>query len=181
MKKEWLAFFIGLAVLVFGSAFFITNRPLEPTVVQPIAFQHAKHASALECSFCHQSVKDSEVATIPQAPRCMTCHSSPVTQSPEAEKIKSYFESGKPIPWVRLFDLQDDLLFSHKVHVGQGIECKTCHGDIATQKTIPAGFGSKGVGGPYGRGLMDFCLSCHQKKEAESPGRKLTDCLTCHK
>ncbi len=180
MKREWLVFLMGLAVLVFGSAFFITSTPVNSTVTQPIAFKHSKHTPMVECAFCHQSVKDSAAAGIPQAPRCMTCHSAPVTQNPEAQKIKSYFESGEPIPWVRMFRLANDLMFNHKAHVGQGIECQTCHGSVATQEAIPAGFGRQGVGGPYGRGLMDFCLSCHRQQEAESPGRNLPDCLTCH-
>lgn len=181
MKPEWLAFFTGLVVILFGSAFFVANASSIGAVAQPIAFKHIKHAS-LECTVCHQSVKDSPSAGIPQAQVCMSCHNKPVTQNPEAMKIKSYFDSGQPIPWVRMFSLADDVIYSHKIHVGQqGIDCKTCHGNIAAQQSIPAGFGRKGIGGAYGPPLMEFCLSCHREEDAKEPGRDLTDCLTCHK
>lgn len=95
--------------------------------------------------------------------------------APRLPRFKDYVEQGKEIPWLRYFHLNEDIVYSHKEHIQAGIQCSTCHGDIAQKKRITQGFGRQGSGGPYGRQLMDFCLACHRKSAAS------TDCLSCHK
>jgi len=190
--KLLVPFALGL-LIVFGGGFFLVNRLSAQPVQQPIAFPHSKHTAAnIECVTCHKTVKTADAATIPQADTCMTCHQAPVTTNPEADKIKTYFESGEPIPWVRLFKLADDINFPHRSHITGGVDCATCHGNMGTSKPGDsiAGLGRQGASGPvsvygqkvlglnnrYGYKLMyEVCMDCHEQRGVS------TDCLTCHR
>lgn len=173
--KETLVFMGGVVALLAGGGLVLTTSPWQAQVEQPIAFNHAKHSPILACTSCHSGVEVGAAATIPQADRCMLCHQAPVSSSPEAAKVKVFAEQGRQIPWVRLFDLRDDLIYTHKPHIQKGLACQTCHGDIGSMARITQGFGAEGVNGPRGRELMGRCLSCHQARGVS------TDCVTCHK
>ncbi|MFQ5826350.1 MAG: cytochrome c3 family protein [Dehalococcoidia bacterium] len=172
--KEAVIFFAILILVVAGGAFMISRASAAAVVEQPIAFSHAKHGKFLECASCHQTVETRAAAGIPQAELCMTCHRSPVTENPEADKIKEYSQRGEEIPWTRLFDVSDDIIFSHRRHLSQEVECASCHGDVGSSPQARGGFGRKGKNGLYGYRLMDSCTTCHQEKQASN------DCLSCH-
>jgi cytochrome c len=172
--KEAVIFFVILILVVAGGAVMISRASAADVVEQPIAFNHAKHGEFLECASCHQTVKKKASAGLPQTELCMTCHRSPVTENPEADKIKEYSQRGEAIPWVRLFDVNDDIIFSHRKHLSREIDCTSCHGDVGSSSQATGGFGRKGKNGPYGYRLMDSCITCHQEKQAS------TDCLACH-
>lgn len=178
--KELVIFFSGLALLVLGGGFLVSRSGEGNGPTQPIDFNHQKHTNSdllkLECTFCHQGVTTGPAATIPKIEKCMTCHQASVTSNPEAEKVKAFSASGREPSWVRLFRLNADIIYSHKVHVGEvGLVCATCHGDVASTARFVRGFGGRGVGGMAGRQFMEFCLSCHRERGASQ------DCLTCHK
>lgn len=139
-------------------------------VTQPIQYNHYKHTQELEleCSMCHQGVKNSVRATLPGVEVCMGCHSEPVTKSPEEEKIRKYAAEGKEIPWKRLFRVPEHVFFSHRRHVSvAGLDCTKCHGDMAMHKTPPQKAPMKIS--------MNACLSCHRQMDAK------TDCVSCHR
>ena len=186
--KELVIVLAGILLLTIGGGLIAGKVLSRNSATQPIAFNHEKHVAFLECTTCHQTVREAAAASIPQAPFCMTCHASPVTKSPEAAKIKDYAEAGEDIPWVRLFDLADHAVFSHKPHVGAGVGCATCHGNVAQTELLTSGFGRDGVGGRYGNKLMNWCRDCHRAKATEGlvpqwleKPSLATDCLTCHK
>ncbi len=137
---------------------------------QPIQFNHYKHTQELEleCVMCHQGVQDKVRATIPSIEICIECHSEPVTDSPEEEKIRTYYSKGEEIPWKRLFQVPKHVFFSHRRHVTVAdLECENCHGDMAKRTKPPSKAPMKIK--------MNKCLSCHRKLQAK------TDCVSCHR
>ncbi|MBI4330187.1 MAG: cytochrome c3 family protein [Chloroflexi bacterium] len=172
--KEWLIFVAGLAVLGLAALGLTANVENRATVTQPIAFNHQKHSPFLTCTSCHTTVATSARAGIPGKDFCFSCHQNKVTDNPEPEKIRNYVEKRQEIPWVRLFRLNDDIVYTHEPHISAGIQCQSCHGDIGSSAAGVTGFGRKGSGGQYGRDLMDACLKCHEQRKAS------TDCYTCH-
>ncbi len=133
---------------------------------QPIAFPHEAHTNVqIDCSFCHSYYDDYAAAGLPETALCASCHSAMSQESPEAQKLIAYAESGEEIPWVRLYELDQFVYFSHKWHVRAGVECAECHGDIGESQRAVRHMVYK----------MDWCLDCHEANQAS------VDCVTCHK
>ncbi len=178
MKKLGAA----LAVIIgFGAAAVAIAAAPPPAPKQPIAFSHRIHVAtaAIGCIFCHAYAEHGPVAGIPSMQRCAGCHKF-VKQDPQnpaiAEQIKPLLQiikDGGRIEWIRVHRLPDHVFFTHQRHVLAGVDCKECHGDVASmdadRQVAPL--------------TMGWCLACHHPKQAEQPvGRaKLTDCATCHK
>jgi predicted CXXCH cytochrome family protein len=86
----------------------------------------------------------------------------------EKALVTSYIESSEDIPWNRIYDVPGHVYFSHRRHVAvAGVECATCHGDIASSTTPPPA--------PLNDISMAFCIDCHEKEEVT------TDCNACHR
>lgn len=147
----------------------LVSRGRGQRVVQPIQFNHAKHtALELECSLCHEHVAEQAFAGLPQATVCMLCHSAPMSESLEEEKVRQFAARGEAIPWRRVYRLPAHVFFSHRRHVTLGkIECSTCHGSIA-EATVPPSR-------PAVKLAMEWCLECHGQRGA------LVDCNACHR
>ena len=171
----WLGWKLFLLVLVAAALlqFSVVLAPslLDRTsVIQPIAFNHKKHAGelSLPCAMCHQSVESQAFAGVPQAETCITCHAAPLSQNPEEEKIRSYASKGEKIPWQRIYRMPGDVFFSHRRHVVLGkVECATCHGAMAEQVTPPPR--------PLVNQSMQWCINCHEQRRASA------DCNACHR
>lgn len=133
---------------------------------QPIAFNHKLHAGdmKIDCQYCHSAARRSAVAGIPPVNTCMGCHKFAMTDKPEVQKIAKAFESNEPIVWNKVHDLPDFVRFTHERHVAKGLDCKECHGDVASMGT------AKQVA-PL---QMGWCIDCHVKNDAP------TACFTCH-
>ena len=137
-----------------------------PAPAQPINFSHKLHRDQkMECTDCHQLAVKSRTSGLPTANLCMTCHQAIKFDSPEVKKIAQFRDSGRPIPWVRLYQLPDFVYFNHVRHVKSGIACATCHG----------GTGALPVSRAEREFTMAFCTDCHEARGAS------TDCATCHK
>ena len=160
--------FVGLLALVFHVGAQQQPVPAQTTDdrQQPIAFSHRIHATdnSIPCQLCHTFARRGPVAGIPSVQRCAQCHLTISPRKPEIVKLLAYWKDKKPIPWVRVHELPDYVRFTHKRHVLAGVECQTCHGDVARMdaavQTAPL--------------TMGWCLSCHQARQAP------TDCLVCH-
>jgi hypothetical protein len=138
---------------------------------QPIPYSHQTHIQAgVQCLFCHSSALRSPVAGIPSVQKCMGCHNVIATDSPVIQEVTGYWERGEPIPWVRVNVQPDFVAFEHQPHLGAGVSCETCHGDIAQMDAARA----------VVRMDMGWCLSCHLEQPEEERTR-LADCLTCHR
>lgn len=138
---------------------------------QPIAYSHQTHVEAgVQCLFCHSSALRSDIAGIPSVQKCMGCHTVIDTDSPLIQEVSGYWERSEPIPWVRVNTQPDFVFFSHQPHMGAGLSCETCHGDVGQMTVVH----------PVVKMDMGWCLDCHLKQPEEKEAR-LTDCLTCHK
>lgn len=149
-----------LATLVAASVTYYatpkyTRVGYKPT--QPVAFSHALHSGQLEmdCRYCHTFVDRSEHSNVPGANVCMSCHSMVQTDSPQLQLVRETYETGEPIPWVRIHKTPDYVYFNHAVHVNRGISCVECHGEIQNMEVVH-----------HAEPLsMGFCLECHRNPE----------------
>lgn len=196
--------FIGLAlaaafVLVWGWVFLV-----EPAVKQPIEFPHKAHLELkdpkFECTTCHDRAEKGAAAGRPSTKKCLSCHSSGEAKSAEEKKLQALGETGREIPWQRVWRLPPHVFFSHRTHVLRAnVKCQTCHGPMETLTRPPARALKKLT--------MNDCIGCHEQwqwpKEAgetkqrgavagakeREPGpvtpaavkRVSTDCITCHR
>jgi hypothetical protein len=138
-----------------------------PKAVQPIPFPHKTHiAKQAVCTDCHETVERGPIAGIPSVKTCMICHSQIATDHPLIKEVTSYSEKGVEIPWQRVygFSQQAHVRFNHAPHIRAGVDCKTCHGDLATMTVAERAVDH----------TMGFCVNCHRQKGASN------DCLTCH-
>ncbi len=167
---------------------------------QPIPYSHRLHAGqmGIDCRYCHSQIERTGVANIPATEVCMNCHKMVKTNSPYIKKIKESYDSGKPIPWVRVHLLPDYVYFNHARHLKSGISCVSCHGRVDQMDVVhqvqPLSMG--------------WCLECHRHperalrptefitkldwaaKDQLEMGRKIMaekqihtreDCSTCHR
>lgn len=158
--------FLGLAALVGGAAWwFPFGEPTTPQ--QPVPYPHDKHiALGLACLDCHSYADTQDHAGIPSTAKCMLCHEKIGEGVEGVEALKQYWNDGVEVPWVRVygFDPRAHVIFRHSSHLRAGVECVTCHGDVATMSTA-----SRAV-----RHTMGTCLDCHRETGASE------DCAACH-
>jgi cytochrome c7-like protein len=169
--SRWFVFIAVLVVAGVAGGILLTRVQVLAAPEQPIAYSHQTHiAAGVQCLFCHSSALRSSAAGIPSVQKCMGCHTEIATDRPAIKKVAAYWERGEPIPWVRVNLQPDFVYFSHQPHLGAGLNCETCHGDV----------GHMTVDRPVVKMDMGWCLACHLKQPEEKIAR-LTDCLTCHK
>jgi len=162
-----LAIGIGLTVATISAGVYNYFTP-EYTEVgyqpkQPIAFSHALHVEQLgmDCRYCHTYVDRSEHSNVPATSTCMNCHSQVKARdaagntSPNIQQLEQYWNSGEPIPWVRIHRTPDYVYFNHMAHVNRGISCVHCHGQVNEMEEV---YQAKSLS-------MAFCLECHRNAE----------------
>ncbi len=124
--------------------------------VQPVPYSHKLHAGDLgiDCRYCHAQVEVSPVATIPPTKVCMNCHSV-LPKTLAMAPVRESMATGTPIQWVRIHNVPDFAYFDHSVHVGAGVGCASCHGNIhqmdVVQQAMPLS--------------MAWCLACHRNPD----------------
>jgi len=121
---------------------------------QPVPYSHKLHVGelGLDCRYCHAGVEVAAVASVPPTQVCMNCHQLVARDSELLEPIRASFQSGKPMRWVRIHKVPEYAYFDHSVHIGAGVGCASCHGDIGAaeevQQVEPLS--------------MSWCLDCHR-------------------
>ncbi len=146
---------------------------LVPGPAGEVAFDHQVHAGQFKmpCLDCHVFADKSPVAGLPSGRKCLGCHKfvKEDREHPEnTARIKimlDRLDAGQPLRWVRVFAVPDFIYFSHRVHVAAKVDCKECHGDVATEKVVRQDR-------PF---TMGRCLKCHEERRASR------ECLACHK
>jgi hypothetical protein len=143
----------------------------------PLAFSHARHLQhKIACDFCHEKAPGSHSAAdnlIPNEETCATCH--PIDREHPERVSKSAtacatchpgWQPGRAVEPVAV--PAPNLHFDHAAHVGRGVACTQCHGDLsgvglATRAQLPQ---------------MTTCLGCHngRRGKLDAPAR----CATCH-
>lgn len=131
---------------------------------QAIKFSHVVHAAdnQIDCQYCHHTVTHSKSAGIPDVNVCWNCHSIVREGSHsgrhQIHKLVEAFESGTPIEWIRIHNLQDHVFFSHAQHVSVGgIECADCHGAVEEMDRIRQ----------VSDLSMGWCINCHRDTEVQ--------------
>lgn len=173
---KWVAALVG-GVVVFALLFLYWQRfyaagypgTLPKSPEQPIAFSHKLHAGKyqIDCLYCHSRAEKTPVAGVPSVKKCQQCHAAQAEGGfdAEASRIAEFWQQKKAIPWIRVHELPDHVYFSHRVHLAEGVDCTTCHGDVTQMQRI------RRV-----RSLnMGWCVDCHRERKVS------VDCATCHK
>ncbi len=126
--------------------------------VQPVPYSHELHVGqlGLDCRYCHSNVDKSGYANLPTAQTCMNCHNQVRPDSPLLEPIRRSYETGEPVPWVKIHDLPDFAYFNHAVHVNRGVSCVECHGKVNEMEVVEHAQPMS----------MGFCLDCHRAPES---------------
>jgi hypothetical protein len=126
--------------------------------VQPVPFDHSLHAGQLgiDCRYCHASVEKSATSSVPTAQTCMNCHSTIKPQSPLLEVVRQSYQTGDPVPWVKIHSNPDYVYFNHSVHVSRGVSCVECHGKVNEMVVVRQDQ-------PHS---MSWCLDCHRDPAA---------------
>lgn len=149
---------------------------------QPIPFSHKLHAGTykIECMYCHTSVEKSKHANVPSMNVCMNCHLVVKPDSPHIQKLKELYAENRAFQWVKVHDMPDHVYFPHNRHVQRGVQCETCHGDVASMDKVYQ----------YGKLSMGWCLDCHRGvttpeylyTDGQKPGTHVApvNCNTCH-
>lgn len=192
---------VGVPALLIGWARtpYATGKGRAPA--QPVWFDHQQHAGAfrIDCRYCHGLADRAATAGMPSTELCVPCHNQAWLSSSYFAPVRRSLASGRPIPWVRVYDLPDFVYFDHAIHTRKGIGCESCHGRVDRMARI-----SQAV--PL---TMGWCLDCHRDPEphlrpveqATTMGwrparpqaavgrelrqryhvRSLTTCTTCHR
>jgi Cytochrome c7 and related cytochrome c/Class III cytochrome C family len=138
----------------------------EKAPAQPIPFSHKVHAGdlKLECKMCHANPSPGELMTIAKPAVCMQCHAAIKSDSPAIQKIAEAEKSGRPIPWVRVYEIPSFVFFSHRAHLEKANRCDECHGPVAQRDRL---YRERDLS-------MGGCMECHRMKKAS------LDCSFCH-
>jgi hypothetical protein len=127
---------------------------------QPVKFSHVVHAgdNQIDCQYCHTTAGYSKSAGIPDVNICWNCHSivreGAYSGRHQIGKVVEAYESGVPIAWIRIHNLQDHAFFSHAQHVTvAGIQCATCHGAVEEMHRVRQ----------VSDLSMGWCINCHRE------------------
>lgn len=144
-------------VFVFWYYFSPQNLQVGYRPDQPVSYSHRLHAGELgiDCRYCHSSVEKSQEAVVPPTQTCMGCHAVVHAESPQLEKVRDSWKTGKPIEWIRVHKVAEHAYFNHAAHVNAGVGCVSCHGRVDQMEVV-------GVVEPL---AMGWCLECHRNPE----------------
>jgi hypothetical protein len=71
------------------------------------------------------------------------------------QPIRDSYRHNTPIVWNKVHNVPHYTYFNHSIHVGKGVGCYSCHGEI---DKMPLVFQSKTL-------LMEWCVACHREPE----------------
>jgi hypothetical protein len=149
-----IAFFLWIGAQYERSAY-VTEANQEKE--QPVQFSHKHHVAddGIDCRYCHVSVETAAFAGIPSTETCMNCHSQIFADSPYLQPVRESYQTGRPIPWVRVHQLPGYVYFDHSIHVTKGVGCSTCHGRVDQMPLMRQVVSLQ----------MEWCLDCHRQPE----------------
>ncbi len=166
LPKRFLPIALLLLLGLGGWAFFDAFSNVGYAPKQPIVFSHKIHSGTnkIPCLYCHSNAERSRHATVPTVAVCMNCHTVIRTEKPTIQALTQYYQSGKPVPWVRVHRVPDYVYFSHRWHVAKEIACQQCHGQVQNMDVLQQSATLK----------MGWCITCHRQNKASQ------ECNTCH-
>jgi hypothetical protein len=142
---------VVMAVWYYGSP---SNLQVGYAPTQPVPYSHRLHAGqmGMDCRYCHANIERSAHAMIPPTQTCMGCHAIVKTESARLANVRSSWETGQPIEWVKVHKLPEHSFFDHSAHLSAGVGCVTCHGRIDQMEVVRL---DKPI-------AMQWCLECHR-------------------
>ena len=134
-------------------------------IQQPIAFSHRLHVTdkKIDCMYCHSTAERSLNAGLPAARKCLGCHDHIIPEHQEIQRLRAFAAAGQDIPWVRVYYNPDHVFFPHYRHLGKGVTCQECHGEVEQVDQLRQSTFD-----------MGFCLHCHERRNAPRT------CVACH-
>jgi hypothetical protein len=162
---------ISLAIVLLVSLVLRAQSPPLPpgtprAPVQPLPYSHKQHvALSLPCRMCHVNPDAGKLMTYPPAAACMTCHATVAADRPAIQKLSAFAAEGKPIPWVRVYQVPDYVYWEHGPHLAARVTCEECHGPVAERDVLAQETNVV---------TMLGCRTCHDKRQV------FTDCAACH-
>jgi len=166
VKRKWIHFLVLSATGIFITNSLVVNamaighsKDYEPD--QPVKFSHQVHAgqNGTDCIYCHSFAHQSKSAGFPPENVCMNCHilvrNGNRSGMFEIAKVVGSYEDNKPIEWIKVYNLQDHVFFSHAQHVeAGGVSCQECHGQVEEMDRIRLNQNL----------TMGWCIGCHRTK-----------------
>ena len=203
-RRKW-ATIPGLIAVAFAaavlSAYSGASSPEGAAPEQPIAFPHPVHVKNLgmNCLYCHYAANQSPDPGLPAVGTCMGCHTIVGPQRPksdvgeartsaEIQKLQTYWNQKKPIPWVRVHKVPEYVRFPHMRHVSAGVTCQSCHGQVQDMGRVQQAASLN----------MGWCIKCHVNGYSPAEGARAAgyeptaeqvaaprkqaryDCAVCH-
>jgi hypothetical protein len=145
---------------------------------QPLPFSHRLHAGTMKmsCLYCHSGADRSRVAGVPDLETCMGCHRVTRTGRPAIRRLAALHAQGAAVPWKRVHELPGHVFFDHRPHVGAGIACQSCHGEVQAMDVLARRMSMR----------MSNCLACHRDPAGVLPAgspitRGAEHCSACHR
>ncbi len=151
----------------------------EPAPSQPIDFPHRAHLELkdpkMECTSCHEGAEKRWAAGRPSTKKCLSCHEKDKKPTPAVLKLVELGKGGGEVSWERVWRLPSRVAFSHRQHVVLAkVECKTCHGAIASLDAPPTRVLTP-TRDRRNQITMRWCMDCHAKEKVSN------DCNACHR
>lgn len=127
------------------------------TPEQPIEYSHRFHVGELgiSCEYCHTNVTVAAHSNVPATQTCMNCHEQIKPDSDKLLPLRTSFETGESVQWLKVHHLPDYAQFSHAVHTTNGVGCETCHGRVDQMEVVTQAESL----------AMGWCLDCHREPE----------------
>lgn len=149
----------------YGHEIPFNNAMFGQALAQPIPFSHRLHVTdkQIDCYYCHPNGERSNHPGLQAVEKCLGCHNYIIPQHQEIQKLVASYESGEPLPWVRVNYLPDHIYFPHYRHLKKDVQCQQCHGQLETVDRLSQV--------TY---YMGFCIQCHKQRQAP------LNCEACH-
>ncbi len=131
-----------------------------------LAFSHALHVGEEQqaCVTCHGDFARSDAPGMPAPDTCAACHDEIDAEKPPERHVATLFD-GERFKAARAAALDDEVLFSHKLHARDPKSCDACHAGIAGNERIDEDIGV----------TMEGCTNCHAERDVAR------ECATCHR
>ncbi len=165
IKHFYTLLFLLVTAVVAFAAFSIQHTPNAVEVDNNkarIKFSHQFHSEITDCKGCHTKAADAKTMKddlLPKMEDCATCHD--VENTDECNKCH-YDSVQEP-----LIQKKSVIIFNHSFHVGNKVECTTCHKGM---DKVDYAFESAGS-----VPSMETCSNCHGEKKTASLA-----CEACH-
>jgi hypothetical protein len=149
--------------------------------------RHAGIPAASICMNCHRDVTATVAARLAETKAAEREQREPqLVASSEIKKIYDHLGldsnmepdpemQPQPIRWKRVYEVPDFVYFDHRPHVGAGVRCQQCHGEVQTMDRVRQ----------VGSLSMGWCVSCHRNATEHGINGKAAnakvECTTCHR